>query len=347
MGKRKGDQPTPTPQAPDQSSQAKDLAATEPAAIATSSDASAAPATEAVKAEAPASPVAATADAATPLPSAPSFVTSDAPKLDASQSEAADTEPPAAPPKPIVLYRMAPRDEASAAEDAETSAAAAESPSSWQKMRRIAPLAASIAIAAAVGAMAGSAATAGLGGLRASPAAPTKSADIRPLRDTIAHLNTEVAALKASIDTSGRTSHAQLTKLGDRLDRVERAQAEPTAKLSKLAEAVDRIEHRPSAPANTAHSAPAISAHDVTGSIAAPATQPAAAPAARASNPPVLDGWFVRSVYHGAALIQTRYGGIIEVEPGDNLPGLGRIENIHRQDGRWVVVTSRGRIVAR
>jgi len=55
----------------------------------------------------------------------------------------------------------------------------------------------------------------------------------------------------------------------------------------------------------------------------------------------------VRSVYNGAALIQSRVGGVMEVEPGDNLPGLGRIEKIHRQDGKWVVVTSKGLIVTR
>jgi hypothetical protein len=37
----------------------------------------------------------------------------------------------------------------------------------------------------------------------------------------------------------------------------------------------------------------------------------------------------------------------MEVEPGDNLPGLGRIEAIRRQDGRWVVVTSKGVILTR
>jgi hypothetical protein len=207
-------------------------------------------------------------------------------------------------------------------------------------MRRLTPLAASIAIAAAIGAMAGSATTAGLGGLWAQPPAPAKTADMRPLRDTITRLNTELAALKSSIDNSGRVSNAQFSKLGDRLDRVERGQAEPVAKLAKLTDAVDRIEHR--APAATTSTA-----NDITGSIAAPATRPAATSTARPASPPVLDGWFVRSVYHGAALIQTRYGGVLEVEPGDNLPGLGRVENIHRQDGRWVVVTSRGMIVAR
>ena len=32
---------------------------------------------------------------------------------------------------------------------------------------------------------------------------------------------------------------------------------------------------------------------------------------------------------------------------GDPVPGLGRIDAIRKQDGRWVVVTSKGLIVAR
>ena len=43
---------------------------------------------------------------------------------------------------------------------------------------------------------------------------------MRPLRDTITRLNTEITALKASIENSGRTSNVQLTRLGDRLERV-------------------------------------------------------------------------------------------------------------------------------
>ena len=39
--------------------------------------------------------------------------------------------------------------------------------------------------------------------------------------------------------------------------------------------------------------------------------------------------------------------GIYEVYAGDFVPGLGRVDAIRRQDGRWVVVTSKGLIVAR
>ena len=48
----------------------------------------------------------------------------------------------------------------------------------------------------------------------------------------------------------------------------------------------------------------------------------------------------------GGALIEGRRG-IFEVYAGDPIPGLGRVDAIRRQDGRWVVVTTKGLIVAR
>jgi hypothetical protein len=58
----------------------------------------------------------------------------------------------------------------------------------------------------------------------------------------------------------------------------------------------------------------------------------------------VVPGWGVRDVYRGAALLQSRAGGMIEVEAGDVVPGLGRIDGIRREGGHWVVITSRGMI---
>ena len=46
------------------------------------------------------------------------------------------------------------------------------------------------------------------------------------------------------------------------------------------------------------------------------------------------------------ALIEGRQG-MFEVFAGDPVPGLGRVDAIRRQDGRWVVVTTKGLIVAR
>jgi hypothetical protein len=51
-------------------------------------------------------------------------------------------------------------------------------------------------------------------------------------------------------------------------------------------------------------------------------------------------------VGNGSATVEGRQG-VFEVFAGDPLPGVGRVDAIRRQDGQWVVVTSRGLIVAR
>jgi len=211
--------------------------------------------------------------------------------------------------------------------------------SAWARRwaQRLAPFAATIAVAAAVGALTGSIATVGWGTLQA--AQPTASLDAGPVRDAIARVNADLVALKAAVDTSGKGSNSQFAKLGDRLDRVERAQAERAARLAKLTDAVGRLERRaPAAPS---------AANDVTGSVASATPAMPAAASTRPEGSPVLSGWVVRSVYDGIALIEDRMGSAVEVEPGDYLPGLGRIESIRRHDGHWVVVTSKGLIAAR
>ena len=85
-------------------------------------------------------------------------------------------------------------------------------------------------------------------------------------------------------------------------------------------------------------------AREVTGSITQPATTPAPKP--EVARLPTLEGWVLRDVADGGALIEGRYG-VFEVYAGDPIPGLGRVDAIRRQDGRWVVVTSKGLIVAR
>ena len=61
---------------------------------------------------------------------------------------------------------------------------------------------------------------------------------------------------------------------------------------------------------------------------------------------PTVEGWVLRDAAKGSALIQGRRG-LFEVFAGDNIPGVGRVDAIRKQDGRWVVVTSKGLIVAR
>ena len=55
-----------------------------------------------------------------------------------------------------------------------------------------------------------------------------------------------------------------------------------------------------------------------------------------------VDGWVLREVYNGAALVENRNRRLYEVMPGGILPGVGRIEGIERRGARWVVVTDKG-----
>jgi len=64
------------------------------------------------------------------------------------------------------------------------------------------------------------------------------------------------------------------------------------------------------------------------------------------SRPPVAEGWRLRDFYSGRAVVESRNGMLFEVGPGSNLPGLGRVESIKRENGRVVVVARNGVITA-
>jgi hypothetical protein len=208
--------------------------------------------------------------------------------------------------------------------------------------RRFAALAAVVALAMVAGALGGALATAGLGHFSGGDVA---TAGNQALEASVARIDADVLVLKTSIDHTSKLGMAQFNKTSERLDKVEKAQAEPAAKLAKLSEAVEKLHAAPPAPVPVAAAAPAA-AKEVTGSISAPAATPASAPKVEVARLPTVEGWLLRDVADGGAVIEGRQG-IFEVYAGDLIPGLGRVDAVRRQDGRWVVVTSRGLIVAR
>jgi hypothetical protein len=213
--------------------------------------------------------------------------------------------------------------------------------------RRLSAMAAVVALATVAGALGGALATAGLGHF--AGADKTTSNNL-VAEAAIARIDADLLALKASVEHTSKLGLSQFNKTSDRLDKVEKAQAEPAAKLAKLSEAVDKLRAAPAAPLPVA--AVPAAAKEVTGSIAPPATAAAAAPIPlpvprpEVARLPTVDGWVLREVAHGVALIEGRQG-IFEVYAGDPVPGLGRVDAIRKQDGRWVVVTSKGLVVAR
>ncbi len=208
-------------------------------------------------------------------------------------------------------------------------------------------LAASVAIAAAFGALAGSLSASGFSYFMPGSGAHVRVADAKTLQavQAIKAELAELATLKANLDSATKSANGQFAKLTDRLDRVERAEAEPATKLSHIAEAVDRLEKRSAAAPAAPAAAAAPAAPETTGSIASSAPAGTAAPEMKAPDR-VLQDWIVQDVRGNRALVASRYGGMFAVAAGGFLPGLGRVETIERQDGHWIVVTSRGLITS-
>jgi hypothetical protein len=203
------------------------------------------------------------------------------------------------------------------------SAEPASQPASRWKLPACARLAAGVALAAAVGALAGAAATVAL--TREPPPSIVATDATRDLQNGVAQLGHELAALKAGIAVAQRAAGAQLGKLAERLDRAEKAQAEPAAKLARIQESIERLDKRQQAAASS----------DITGSIAAK----------EETRPPLAEGWRLRDFYAGRAVVESRNGTLFEIAPGSNLPGLGKVESIKRENGK-VVVTARNGVIA-
>jgi hypothetical protein len=186
--------------------------------------------------------------------------------------------------------------------------------------RRYGVLAASVTFAAALGAVIGALASSG------SPPPPAKP-DVaaieqsKAMQQSIAKLNKEIAALKTNLDQASKTAHTQIAKISEKLEQQ---------------------------------------AAEITGSIAAPQTIPAAQlplpvprPAQRfaAMEPPppartpVVTGWTIHDFRNGYVFVES-HGEVFQAQIGAPLPGLGPVQSVKRQDGRWMVLTPKGMIVS-
>jgi hypothetical protein len=265
-------------------------------------------------------------------------------KVDAKVEAKAETKPE---PKLGKLIVMAPSERSWDREEFAPHVKA-DAPRETGGKRRLSAMAAVVAIAASVGAISGALATAGM--MHFAAPAPAQVADTSALESSVARIDADVVALKANVEHTSKTGLGQFNRTNDRLDKLEKAQAEPMAKIAKLSETVDKLRAAP--PAAASAQAAASVPRETTGSIAptqlatAAAAPAPAAPKTEVGRLPTVEGWRLRNAANGGALIEGR-DGLYEVYPGDPIPGVGRVDAIRRQDGRWVVVTSKGLIVSR
>jgi len=165
--------------------------------------------------------------------------------------------------------------------------------------------------------------------------------EIRNLRETVAQLRKQVSGvsenldgLRTAVDQSSKATNDRFGRFAENLDRIERVSSSSTVKLDKLAQAQAQaptpVASQPQQPMPVMAS---VTAPEITGSVA---------PSERMTAPrKVIKGWSVRQAYEGIAILQSP-NGVIEAVLGQQVPGLGRIEEIRSENGRLVVEASGG-----
>jgi hypothetical protein len=130
----------------------------------------------------------------------------------------------------------------------------------------------------------------------------------------------EITSLKASLDAASKSANSQIAKISERLSRES---AGVTNSIS---------------PPQTVAPAPQASAP-------VPPPKPPGLAESHSSRPAIVADWTIRETRGGYIYVQG-HGDVYQVVPGAPLPGLGPVEKIKRQDGRWLVVTPKGIIVS-
>ena len=138
--------------------------------------------------------------------------------------------------------------------------------------------------------------------------APPADTQREAMQQSIGKLDKEIVALKAELEAGTKSARGQIAKINDKIS--------------------ERLNHAP----------------EITGSIAPPAAVPTPTPRPDMRTMVVRD-WRIYNVRDGVVAVQG-HGEIYEIGIGAPLPGLGPVEQITRQDGRWVVKTPKGIIVS-
>lgn len=154
-----------------------------------------------------------------------------------------------------------------------------------------------------------------------------------------------LSQLQESGEASRTENKARGATLADRLARTEQGL---TAKIATLGEKIEQAEKEQNAHLAALADrkpAPQASATTAPAAVKALAPEPTETGAiADKPKPAATENWAVREVYDGVAMLEDRKRRLVEVGPGDTVPGVGRIESIERRGKTWVVVTRQGNI---
>lgn len=171
--------------------------------------------------------------------------------------------------------------------------------------------------------------------LRPPTVVATSDAELRNIREsvaqlrrTVATLSNDLAANRAALDASNKAVNDRFGRIVQSLDRVDRDQSVSATRIERMAEE-NAYAVRPAPPAPTS---------EVTGTVQRQ-------PRMTATRREVIAGWRVRRAFEGVAILEG-HPGVIEVVLGQEIPNLGRIEEIKLENSLWQVVTSKGVILS-
>jgi hypothetical protein len=193
--------------------------------------------------------------------------------------------------------------------------------------------------------------------IAASPEIQMLNENVRLLTQSMDILHQGLAGFKAGMEQSARDQQTRFALLDDRLARAEAAERssaqhiqelngkldalrQTQASLMDLEKKVSQLQQVPlaslsSTPSPSSDTAPAL-APVVT---VLPPVRPSSLSLVHAYSP--TQQWRVVGMADGFALIESAHG-VMEVQTGSMIPGIGRVEAIMKKGRNWVVVTRRG-----
>lgn len=153
------------------------------------------------------------------------------------------------------------------------------------------------------------------------------------LREASEAARGEIKALNGGLSEKiGRAEQALDRRLAALSETMVQAERDQSAKIAGLATQMDRKPQAPTPPVAALPAKPEAKPADPvqTGSLAdKPKSE-------------TVEGWALRDVYDGVAILEDRRRRLVEVGTGDAVPGIGRVEAIERRGRAWVVVTRQG-----
>jgi len=124
-----------------------------------------------------------------------------------------------------------------------------------------------------------------------------------------------------------------LTVVRQKLEQLTVAQQQMTQNIASLQTLQQEIKEKQSSPPSPPPAA-SVPSRKNERTVAAPQVPRS-----------ILRDWWISHARNGAVYVQG-HGEIYRVVPGTPLPGLGSVEEIKRQNGRWMVMTPKGIIAS-